>query len=74
METMTFRFLDPKLNALLAERLKKSQVHHEIDGEGNFHFRSHDEYIVENSVLNPLRSSVFKNSEGFMLPLTGSSL
>ncbi len=59
MGTLAFRFQDEHLNDQLANLLREKHIRFTTDKNGNIVYNSDFEEIVENNVINLIRSKIF---------------
>ena len=59
MGTLAFRFQDEHLNDQLANLLREKHIRFTTDKNGNIVYNSDLEEIVENNVINLIRSKIF---------------
>ena len=59
MSTLSFRFQDERLNDQLAELLKQRRIKFTRDQRGNILYNSDLEEVVENEVINSIRTKIF---------------
>lgn len=57
--TLSFRFVDEKLNRCLIRLLKKKGITHKVDEDGLIHYSADDEEFVENELIGSVRDEVF---------------
>ncbi len=66
--TLSFRFVDNKLNRRFISLLKRKDINHCIDTNGSVHYSLRDEESVENDVVGSIRSEVFPSWQVLSCP------
>lgn len=66
--SLTFRFVEDKLNGRLIALLNKNRIKHWVDKQGLIHYSQADDERVENDLIASIRKAIFPHWQTVSCP------